>query len=190
MNALSWVMPAAVCGLITDEGVDTSYTVSCEEPVYVGTGEADRAAWIPAAFYARPDTDVCVRVLRAWKMRSQPALMSEFGAALQFFEGFGENWSALEGCLPYMDEWLPVSVYILVVERAEEMLADEPGEMPAFLRVMDRVGKFWSAAVTDGDRFDRPPIPFHVLLHFSENMEGPIAAMRSIASRAEIAIRV
>ena len=48
-------------------------------------------------------------------MRRLPDLMNEFGAALQFFDGFGENWHALKECLSYLDEWLPATAYVLVV---------------------------------------------------------------------------
>lgn len=48
--------------------------------------------WIPSRFSTYEGLDVSVRLLRGWKMRSVDALMSEFGAALQFLEAFGENW--------------------------------------------------------------------------------------------------
>src|SRR4030095_2905605 len=82
------------------------YLFRVEAPwIYVGTGEPERKAWIPTAFYARPGLNVCTRQLRGQKMRTTRSLMDEVGAALQFFEGFGENWHALQECLEYMDEW-------------------------------------------------------------------------------------
>jgi hypothetical protein len=70
-------------------------------------------------------------------MRKKQTLMDEFGAALQFFEGFGENWDALEECLGYLDEWMPASAYVLVIERAESLLADETrDQMNTFLQIL------------------------------------------------------
>ena len=136
--------------------------------IQVGLGEPERRPWIPSVFYARDGMEVCVRQVRGWKMRSTPALMTEFGAALQFFVGFGENWHALEECLSDLDEWLPADAYVLVVERAEEVLADELGALPALLTTLDRAGSFWSHPIRDNGRFNRPAIPFHVLLHLSD----------------------
>ena len=47
----------------------------------------------------------------------------------------GENWLALEECSEYLDEWMPSQAYVLVVERAEEVLSEEqPDQMIAFLK--------------------------------------------------------
>lgn len=141
-----------------------------EKPwIYVGPGEPERLAWIPSAFYARAGLDVCVRTLRGWKMKTTQALMSEFGAALQFFEGFGENWHALEECLDYLDEWLPADVYVLVVERAEDLLADEPEALADFLTTVNLSGNWWAKPVAGNGRFDRHALPFHVLLNVSSD---------------------
>lgn len=115
-------------------------------------------------------------------MRTTQALMNEFGAALQFFEGFGENWYALEECLEYLNEWLPADAYVLVVENAEELLQEEqPNQMSALLKTLHEAGESWAKPITDNDRFNRRAIPFHVLLHVSEN--GPTAAEPTAAER-------
>ncbi len=157
--------------------------------IYVGQGEPDRAPWTASHFYSRPGLDVCVRRLRGWKMRSTGALMNEFGAALQFFEGFGENWHALEECLGYLDEWLPAAAYVLVVERAEEVLEDEPAKLPALLKTMDAAGEFWSTAIEDGDRFDRNSLPFHALFNVSDRHNVQETAILAAAEVAGVAVR-
>lgn len=137
--------------------------------VYVGHGEPGREKWIPSSFYTTPELDdVCVRTLRGWKMRSYEGLMNEFGAALQFFDGFGENWPALSDCLRSLDEWMPASAYVLVVERAEEVLVDDPRDLEAFLRTLHSAGESWAEAVDSPEVYARPPIPFHVLLNVSD----------------------
>lgn len=135
--------------------------------VSLGGGEAGREKWTPSHFYSSPGVEACVRRFRGNKMRTTQALMDEFGAALQLFEGFGENWYALEECLSYLDEWLPADAYVLVVERAEELLVDEPADLPALLKTVDEAGGFWSKPVSGNGRFDRRPVPFHVLLNLS-----------------------
>jgi len=135
--------------------------------VSLGRGEAGREKWAPSHFYSSPGVEVCARRLRGNKMRTTQALMDEFGAALQLFEGFGENWYALGECLSYLDEWLPADVYVLVVERAEELLVEEAADLRALLKTLDDAAGFWSKPVLGNGRFDRGPVPFHVLLNLS-----------------------
>ncbi|WP_297557870.1 barstar family protein [Microbacterium sp.] len=160
--------------------------------IYLGHGEPDRREWIPSYFYTTPQLDdVCVRQLRGWKMRSYEGLMNEFSAALQFFDDFGENWSALKDCLVSLDEWLPASAYVIVIERAEELLIEDPVELEAFLRTITAAGESWSIAVSSPEQYKRPPIPFHVLLNVSDgHHEGIARVARTVdAARTPIPVR-
>ena len=117
--------------------------------------------------------------------------MNEFGAAFQLFEGFGENWYALEDCLGCLDEWLPADAYVLVVEHAEQVLHEaEPDQMAAFLKTLNGAAESWSKRVEGSGRFDRNAIPFHVLLNVSA--ESPIVEGRitKAASDAGVAVGV
>lgn len=105
-----------------------------------------------------------VRKVRGFKCRDLASLMSEFGAAFQLFDGFGENWHAVEECLCYLDEWMPAESYTLVVERGDELLSDEPGQLRWFVAVMADVAEWWSKEVIGNGRFDRPPVSFRVVL--------------------------
>ena len=105
-----------------------------------------------------------VRKIRGKKCRSLEGLMSEFGAALQFFDGFGENWNALKELLCDMDEWLPGSGYVIVITDPSELLQEEPEEFERFVRTIGHVGRRWSQPITDNGRFDRPARPFKVVL--------------------------
>jgi hypothetical protein len=116
--------------------------------------------------------------------------MNEFGAALQFFEGFGENWYALKECLEYLDEWLPADAYILVIENSEELLEEEPpNQLSAFLKTLHEAGDFWMKPISDNDRFNRKGIPFHVMLNVSDNKPLAIDRILKIALAANIPVR-
>ncbi|MEM7049911.1 MAG: barstar family protein [Acidobacteriota bacterium] len=154
--------------------------------VSAGLGESERRNWNTQAFYARPGLRCCARNLRGPKMRTVQGLMNEFPAALQFFDDFGENWYALEECLSYLDEWLPADAYILVIERCEELLKDEPGELTTFLKVLHAVGSFWSQTIDDKSRFSRKAIPFNVLLHFSQDSGKKLRRLREVANQAGV----
>lgn len=159
--------------------------------IYVGPGESERLTRISPFFYSREDRSVCVRRLRGHKMRTYDALMNEFAAALQFFDGFGENWPALEECLAYLDEWLPADAYVLVVERSEELLKDEGRQaLATFLKIAHRTGGFWAQPIADGDRFDRPARPFHVLLHLSPGASVADTDIVKTAREAGIPVRM
>ena len=123
-------------------------------------------------------------------MRTVDDLMSEFGAALQFFGGFGENWPALVECLSYLDEWLPADAYVLIVERSEEVLADEPADLPALMSAIDSAGRSFSVPVTSPERFTRPAIPFHALFNFSPGADVELDRLLHAAASRGIAIAV
>ena len=109
-----------------------------------------------------------VRKLRGKKCRNYDSFMGEIGAALQFFYGFGENWSAVGELLREMDEWLPGDGYVFVIEHAEELFADEPVEFNTFVRILHRVGDWWAQPIVEQGRFDRPARPFRVILESAD----------------------
>ena len=158
--------------------------------ISVVLGEPERIKWIPSHFYSRPGFNVCVRRLRGKKMRTKTTLMDEFGASLQFFEGFGENWHALRECLEYLDEWIPADAYVLVIEGSEDLLRDEKqDQMEAFLRTLHDVGEWWAKPITDNDRFNRKGIPFHILLNVGESEPLAIERIVRIASKTGVPVR-
>jgi hypothetical protein len=114
--------------------------------------------------------------------------MDEFASALQFSDEFGENWYALEESLCYLDEWLPSSAYILVVEKADELLRDAPNDdVESLLKVLNEVGEFWSKPITNNDRFNRAAIPFHILFNFSD--QSPERRLLNLANALGIKVR-
>lgn len=116
--------------------------------------------------YPLRDSGKVVRTVRGHKMRTFQGLFDEFGAALQFPDYFGENWAAFDECLTDLD-WLgyEVSGYVIVVSHASELLADEaPGQFEDLLLLFGRVAKEWATPVQDGEWWDRPGRPFHVVL--------------------------
>ena len=158
--------------------------------IYVGHGEPERTKWNAAHFYSREGINVCVRRLRGKKMRTTAGLMNEFGAALQFFDGFGENWHALGECLSYLDEWLPADCYILVVENAEELLRDEnAAQMVALLQTLHEAAEWWCKPIADNDRFNRNAAPFHVLLNAENTETSVVDRICQIAAEAEVPVR-
>lgn len=130
--------------------------------------------WTPAFLYGMSEYSPVIRVLRGRKMRTYQALMDEFGAALQFFEGFGENWPALRECLSEMDEWIPGRAYILIITHPEDLLSEEVEELPTFVRIIQKVGEWWQGPIVDNGRFNRPAIPFHVVLRCEESTSAQV----------------
>ncbi len=97
-------------------------------------------------------------------MRTLDALFDEVSAALQFPYYFGENWAAFNECLSEM-EWLPQGTgFVLLIMNADEVLADDPDEFAPFMRTVATALKSYSDPINDGEWWDRPPIPFHIIL--------------------------
>ena len=128
----------------------------------------EESQWMPGFFYHNAGSSPIIRALRGNKMTTVHKLMDEFGAALQFFDGFGENWHALEECLSYLDEWIKGDAYILVITRPWLLLNEEtPEELDFLYKTLNEVGEWWSRPIANNDRYNRPAIPFHVVLQFA-----------------------
>lgn len=112
------------------------------------------------------DAGLTVRTVRGRKMRVVDAMFDEFAAALQFPYYFGENWPAFAECLSDLD-WLPtIAGIVIVIYDAIELLADEAdGELRVLVRLIDAARAAFSMPIESGEWWDRPAVPFHVVLH-------------------------
>ncbi len=131
---------------------------------------------------------ITVRAIRGRKSRALEGLFNEVSAALQFPYYFGENWPALAECVADLD-WLPITkAFVLVVFSAGEVLAEESGlELASFIGALTGAFRTFSEPIALGEWWDRPAIPFHVVLQVAPSAAGSIAARWSAAGAGEIA---
>jgi RNAse (barnase) inhibitor barstar len=111
------------------------------------------------------NTGLAVRAVRGRKTRTREALFNEFAAALQFPYYFGENWPAFNECLADL-EWIsaPAGIVILVYEAAQLLEDEHPGDMAVLVKAINNAGTTFGQPVADGEWWDRPAVPFHVVL--------------------------
>jgi len=129
---------------------------------------------------------IAVRFLRGKNMRNSEGLYNEFAAAMQFPYYFGYNGPAFDECMTDL-EWLEATGYIIAIIESQEVLANEQdGELDLFLDSLRRICQHWSKPVTDGQPWDRPAKPFHVLFGCSiENSRRLPVQVRSLPRIAE-----
>lgn len=139
------------------------------------------AAWEKITYPLR-DSGKVVRAVRAQKMRTFQGLFDEIGAAMQFPDYFGENWPALRDCLTDLD-WLGYEVpgYVVIVRHAGQLLADERTDAFDWIIGLFRdVAGEWAEPVAQGEWWDRPGRPFHVVLQESaDHGEALLARLRT-----------
>lgn len=107
--------------------------------------------------------DVVVRIVRGLKMQTQQALFDEVAAAFQFPDYFGENWNALDECLSDLS-WIRAAGYVLLIRDSSYVLSQEKIQFSTFISVLANVAKQWSIPVMQGEAWDRPSKPFHIVL--------------------------
>jgi RNAse (barnase) inhibitor barstar len=106
-----------------------------------------------------------VRHLRGSKMRTRDDLFDEISAALQFPYYFGENWDALDECMNDL-EWHPGGCHVVgIIDAADVLSAEEDDQLEVFGRLLTSTSEEWATPIAKGEPWDRPAIPFHVLLH-------------------------
>lgn len=110
------------------------------------------------------DAEVLVRVLDGSKMESVSGVFSEFSRQFQFPSYFGHNWAALHECIGDLD-WLPLSKgIIIIISNPDCVLTRSESALPVFVRSMEFAYEDWATPVTDGEEWDRPAVPFSVIL--------------------------
>jgi hypothetical protein len=114
--------------------------------------------------------------------------MDEMAAALQFPHYFGRTWPALDDCLRECD-WEPRRSQLLIVRDASSLLADEPPDrLELFLSHLELAAECLSEEYQESFDHRRPPTPFHVLFHKTEDAKG--AWLERLAGLKRTAVRL
>lgn len=92
------------------------------------------------------------------------ALFDEFAQAARLPNYFGRNWAALDECLADL-EWLPGASYVVILKNAHRLLEFSRQERKVFIRVITKVAVEWAEPVRDGEDWDRPSVPFHLVVN-------------------------
>jgi hypothetical protein len=104
-------------------------------------------------------------MVRGRKMRTVDGVFDEMAAALQFPPYFGENWAAFDECLADMD-WLPmnVGIVVVVVDSGDVLLDAADVELSVLVRAITHAAEVYAQPIESGEWWDRPAVPFHVVL--------------------------
>lgn len=132
-------------------------TVATEFRPLLLEGEPQIANWIQSG--------LTVRVVRGRKMRTLTTLFDEFAAALQFPLYFGENLDAFDECIADLEDLPPGRGYVVAVTDPDLVLVDAAPEALTWL-VMSLTGatEAYGQPIDRGEWWDRPAVPFHVVL--------------------------
>ncbi|GAB6904092.1 barstar family protein [Kineosporia succinea] len=123
------------------------------------------------------EAGLVVRVVRGRKCRTRQGLFDEFAAALQFPWFFKENWDAFGDCLADLD-WLPHQAgHVIMVKEPEQVLAEASADdFEALVELLRLAAREWGSQAERGTWWDRPPVPFHVVLaclpHHTDDTRG------------------
>jgi hypothetical protein len=106
-----------------------------------------------------------VRSVRGAKCRTVDRMFDEVSAAWQFPDYFGENWPAFYECISELD-WLDFGRgLVFVVRQPDVFLVDDPGRaLKDLVDVLQDAHSVYREAIALGERWDRPAVPFHVVL--------------------------
>ncbi len=98
-------------------------------------------------------------------MRTVSRLFDEFAAALQFPSYFGENRDAFDECVADLEGLPEGEGYVIVVLQPNQLLADGRGDdLNWFVQSLTSAAQQWSSAIEQGEWWDRPAVPFHIVL--------------------------
>jgi RNAse (barnase) inhibitor barstar len=98
-------------------------------------------------------------------MTTLEGLFQEFGATLELPDYFGFNSAAFDECLADLT-WLPGDIYVIVIANAEHLLSNSSTEVSWLVDVLDRICEEWADPIAQGEQWNRPAIPFHVIFQY------------------------
>lgn len=123
-----------------------------------------RAPWVQvlpltpgqtAAEVLKPPASLAALTVSGPACTTKEHLLRELARCLSFPDYFDPNWDALEECLCDL-EWFPADGYVLLVERAHEVLRQEPEEQRTWFSILRSTGNYWAT--------QSPPRAFHTIL--------------------------
>ena len=124
--------------------------------------EGDTQA-VSSAVIGWVESGLTARVVRGRKMRTLGGLFDEFAAVLQFPLYFGENEDAFNECIAELETLSPGKGYVVTITEPDEILAGAEA-LEWLLRSLESAAKEWAQPVELGEWWDRPAVPFHVVL--------------------------
>ncbi len=111
------------------------------------------------------ESGLTARVVRGRKTRTVGALFDEFAAALQFPPYFGENKDAFNECIADLGALPAGEGYVVAITEPDQVLADASAQDLRWLvNALESANASWSQPVELGEWWDRPAVPFHVVL--------------------------
>lgn len=84
-----------------------------------------------------------LRYIRGERCKNEKSTLQEFAAALQFPYYFGTNWDAFDECMSDLS-WLPGEGYIIVITRAEAILAEDEKNFRILVDVLKYAADYWA----------------------------------------------
>jgi RNAse (barnase) inhibitor barstar len=108
--------------------------------------------------------EICAFELDGKKMRTLDGCWDEFISQLKFPSYFGRNLAAFHDCLTDTNI-MPCNGYLIIINHANNLLVEEAasaleGVISAFMNsAVER-----SESVKEGELWDRPATPFHLVL--------------------------
>lgn len=145
--------------------------------------EGDSGA-IYSAVSGWSEARLTARIVRGSKMRTPRGLFDEVAAALQFPHYFGENWDAFNECIADWDMLPAGEGYVIVITEPDQVLAETGKDLAWFAASLTSASKTWGQPIELGEWWDRPAVPFHVVLAGSSK-ELALAAKRWSAAGAK-----
>lgn len=125
------------------------------------------------------------RVVRGRKMRVLTGCFDEFAAALQFPLYFGENKDAFDECISDLEMLTPDAGFVIVITDPDQVLVEAGAELGWLVSSLQNAAEVWAAPIASGEWWDRPPVPFHVVLA-GVGTSLALAEARWTAARAEV----
>ena len=110
------------------------------EPVVVTT--AGGSATALTSLFTRSGT-IAVAALDGAIMSDEDVVFHAFMAAFDFPDHFGWNWDALSDCLRDL-HWRPADAYIVLIDNADELLAEERDRRGTLFRILRRAATQWA----------------------------------------------
>ncbi|MCJ0906507.1 barstar family protein [Rhodococcus sp. ARC_M6] len=97
------------------------------------------------------------------KMRTLDELFNVYQQEFQFPSYFGYNWPGFSELMETLEN-LPSPSHLTIIENAEQMLVNDPGETKTFLRQINNIGRYWSTSVGLSKDWGSGSVSFNTVL--------------------------